>query len=269
MSEIILIPLLACIVLTGIHTYFGVHVIDREIIFVDLALAQVAALGSIVAFLLGFKFQSTISYLFSLLFALIGASIFSFARPTAKKFSQEAVVGIVYAVSTALSILLLTRAPAEAEHIKYMLVGNILFVSDKDVIKISVLYSAIGLFHYFFFKKFLTVTENYRNTNHNFSHKVWDFLFYTTFGVVVTSSVKVAGVLLVFSFLIVPAFCASLFYKGFVSRLITGWLLGILASGSGIILSVIYDLPTGPTIVGCFGIITLLSSLLLSFTHHP
>ncbi|MEW6685811.1 MAG: metal ABC transporter permease [Candidatus Edwardsbacteria bacterium] len=258
MFELMLLPFAACLILTGIHAYLGIHVIEREVIFVDLALAQIAALGAIIAFLFGMELHSTAAYVFSIAFTFVGATIFALTRLKERKVSQEAIIGIVYAVSAACSILVLDRAPSEAEHIKYMLVGNILFVKWPEIIKMAVLYGVIGLFHFIYRRKFLLISLNSEEAQkEKIPIKWWDFLFYATFGVVVTSSVEIAGVLLVFSYLIVPAVCAMLLSDKLKTRLLLGWALGSLTSLIGLYLSATLDFPTGAAIVCAFGLLVL------------
>lgn len=258
MLEFMFLPFIACLILTGIHAYLGIHVIEREVIFVDLALAQIAALGAIIAFLFGMELHSTTAYIFSLGFTFIGASVFSLTRLKERKVPQEAIIGIVYAVSAAAAILALNRAPSEAEHIKYMLVGNIIFVQLPEIIKMAILYAIIGLFHFVYRKKFLLISlAPDEAQKQKIPVRMWDFLFYASFGIVVTSSVEIAGVLLVFSYLIVPAVCAILLSNKLKTRLLLGWVLGSLTSLVGLYLSVALDFPTGATIVCTFGILVL------------
>jgi zinc/manganese transport system permease protein len=261
MFELMLTPFVACLILTGIHAYLGIHVIEREVIFVDLALAQIAALGSIFAVLFEFPLHSQSAYFVSLLFTFIGATIFSLTRMRDKTVPQEAIIGIVYVVTAAGAILVLEKIPEEAEHIKYMLVGNILFVNWKDVLKIFILYSLIGIFHYIFRDRFILISTNLDEAERKkIKIKLWDFLFYATFGFVVTSSVEIAGVLLVFSYLIIPAVCAILLAKSLGRRLIIGWVLGTAGSVIGLYTSAKFDLPTGAAIVCTFGGILLIVS---------
>lgn len=246
-------PLVACLVLTGIHGYLGIHVVERKVIFVDLAIAQIAALGAVIAFLFGFDLHGPATYWFSLAAASIGAVIFAWTRTRKETIPHEAIIGIVYAVSAALAILILSRAAEGDEHIRYMLVGNILLVDIPEIAKMAVLYSLIGLFHWRFRNRFLLIStrpeEAYRR---KLAVRRWDFLFYFTFGVVVTSSVRIAGVLLVFCFLIVPAVAAMLLVKSFSARLAAGWLFGAVASFLGILASYAFDLPTGASVVSAF-----------------
>jgi len=256
----LVLPFLTGLVLTGIHAYLGVHVVERGVIFVDLSLAQIAALGTTVAFLAGYDLHSGVSYFWSLGFTIVGAAIFALTRVHREtRIPQEAIIGIVYSVSAAAAILVMSKAPQETEHLKDMLVGNILAVNWQTVLKTAILYALVGLFHFIFRRKFLTITLNAHNGVTDIPNvKFWDFLFYTSFGFVVTSSVAIAGVLLVFSYLIVPSVAAMLFSQSIGKRLAIGWTMGALVSAIGILLSFRLDLPTGATIVCTFGIALML-----------
>lgn len=254
--EFLLWPLLACVVLVGIHVYFGLHVIKRGIIFVDLSLAQVAALGTTLAFLLGFSLDGEAAYLFSLGFALVGGTIFTLTRNAEARIPQEAFIGIVYAVSSAASILAVSHAPEGAEHSKYILIGSLLTVTPAVVFKTAGVYAAVGIFHYLARKPFLALTFQ---DGIPLSRKLlWEFLFYATFGLVVTSSVKITGVLVVFIFLVVPSVFAALLTESVGKRLWLGWLFGLVGSILGLVLSFILDTPTGATIVFVFGVMLLI-----------
>jgi zinc/manganese transport system permease protein len=257
------LPFVAALVLTGIHAYLGVHVVERGVIFVDLSLAQIAALGTTVALLAGFDVHSTISYFWSLGFTLIGAAFFAFARVQREtRIPQEAIIGIVYAVSAAASILVMSKAPQETEHLKDMLVGNLLAVNWETVIKTAVLYAVIGVFHYIFRKKFLAISLEAHNGVTSIPNlKFWDFLFYASFGLVVTWSVAIAGVLLVFCYLIVPSVSAMLFARSIGTRLALGWTIAAVVTALGIFLSFKIDLPTGATIVCTFGAMLLVLAI--------
>ena len=250
----LVLPFLASLILTGIHAYLGVHVVERGVIFVDLALAQIAALGATIAILAGMDSHGTSAYWISLAFTFMGALIFSFVRSATARIPLEAIIGIAYAVASAAAILAMSKATGETEHLKDMLVGNILAVSRPEVIKTAILYGVIGLFHYIFRKKFLLISIDPKAAQaQGISLRLWDFLFYASFGFVVTSSVAIAGVLLVFCYLIVPSVGAMLFADRIGSRLAIGWTMGTLVSALGIFLSVQMDLPTGAAIVCTFG----------------
>ena len=262
-------PFVASLILTGIHAYLGVHVVERGVIFVDLALAQIAALGATIAILLGMSPHGRGAYFLSLGFTFLGAGIFSVARTRRGHIPQEAFIGIAYAVASATAILAMSKATGETEHLKDMLFGNILAVSRPEVVKTALLYGAIGLFHYFFRKKFLLISTNPAQAEASgMSIRFWDFLFYASFGFVVTSSVAIAGVLLVFCYLIVPSVGAMLFADKIGRRLAIGWTMGTLVSALGVYFSVLLDLPTGATIVCTFGgVLILMFFIHLIFFH--
>ncbi len=252
-------PFVASLILTGIHAYLGVHVVERGVIFVDLALAQIAALGATIAILIGMDPHGRGAYFLSLGFTFLGAAIFSVARTRRGHIPQEAFIGIAYAVASAAAILAMSKATGETEHLKDMLVGNILAVSKADVAKTALLYGAIGLFHYIFRRKFLLISTNPEQAEASgISIRFWDFLFYASFGVVVTSSVAIAGVLLVFCYLVVPSVGAMLFADKIGRRLAIGWTMGTLVSALGVYFSVQLDTPTGATIVCTFGAVLIL-----------
>jgi zinc/manganese transport system permease protein len=247
-------PFMASLILTGIHAYLGVHVVERGVIFVDLALAQIAALGATVAILVGLDPHGLGAYWLSLGFTFVGAAVFAFARTRRGHIPQEAFIGIAYAVASAAAILAMSKATGETEHLKDMLVGNILAVSKHEVAKTALLYGAIGVFHYIFRRRFLLIsTDPEKAEAQGISIRFWDFLFYASFGFVVTSSVAIAGVLLVFCYLIVPSVGAMLFADKVGRRLAIGWTMGTLVSALGVYFSVLLDLPTGATIVCTFG----------------
>ncbi len=264
--QFLILPFLASLILTGIHAYLGVHVVERGVIFVDLALAQIAALGATIAILVGVNPHGDGAWIISLLFTFLGAGIFALVRARRGRIPLEAFIGITYAVASAGAILAMSKATGETEHLKDMLVGNILAVSKAEVIKTAALYGAIGLFHYFFRKKFLLIsTDPQEAERQGLSIGFWDFLFYASFGFVVTSSVAIAGVLLVFCYLVVPSVGAMLFADRIGPRLAIGWTMGTLVSALGCYLSVYLDLPTGATIVCTFGAILLVMFLVRTF----
>src|SRR6266536_1049301 len=262
-------PFVASLILTGIHAYLGVHVVERGVIFVDLALAQIAALGATIAILMGMSPHGRGAYFLSLGFTFLGAGIFSVARTRRGHIPQEAFIGIAYAVASATAILAMSKATGETEHLKDMLVGNILAVSRAEVARTALLYGGIGLFHYIFRKKFLLISTNPAQAEASgISIRFWDFLFYASFGFVVTSSVAIAGVLLVFCYLIVPSVGAMLFADRVGRRLAIGWTMGTLVSALGVYFSVLLDLPTGATIVCTFGAVLVAMFLIhLLFFH--
>jgi zinc/manganese transport system permease protein len=262
-------PFLASLIIAGIHAYLGVHVVERGVIFVDLALAQIAALGATFGILAGMDPHGGGSYWISLAFTFLGAAIFSVARTRRAHIPQEAFIGIAYAVASAATILVMSKATGETEHLKDMLVGNILAVSREVVWRTAVLYAVIGLFHYIFRKNFLLISTDPKAAEaKGLSVRFWDFLFYASFGFVVTRSVAIAGVLMVFCYLIVPSVGAMLFADRIGPRLAIGWTMGTLVSALGVYLSVLLDLPTGATIVCTFGAVLILMFFVHLFVYH-
>jgi zinc/manganese transport system permease protein len=258
MLELLWLPFLACLVLTGIHAYLGLHVLARGVIFVDLALAQVAALGVTAAVLAGHAPQSDAAWYYALAFTAGGAGLFALTRQrpdgTRERVPHEATIGIVYAVAAAATVLVLDRVPQGGEQIKQLLVGSILGVTGEDVGHVAALYTAVAAVHWLCRRPFLAISlgESVPRT------RLWDFVFYFTFGVVVTSSVRMAGVLLVFSYLIVPAVVGAGLATGIGARLLIGWGVGALASVAGLVVSYTADLPTGAAIVASFGAVLAL-----------
>ena len=255
MLDVLAAPFVACLVLAGIHCYLGIHVLMREVVFVDLALAQIAAMGAATATLFGFAPDSGPGFAASLAFTLVGAAVFALGRFKDRRVPHEAVIGIVYAVSSALAILVLSKSATERGEVEHMLVGRLLFVDWPEIAKTALLYAAVAGAHIAFRKPFMRMSRATADGTSPPGARGWDFLFYATFGAVVTSSVKMAGVLLVFSFLIVPAACAMMFYAAVRRRLIMGWVLGVAGGIIGLTASAIWDLPTGASVVAAFGVI--------------
>jgi zinc/manganese transport system permease protein len=258
-------PLAMCLVLTGIHGYLGIHVLSRKVIFVDLALAQIAALGSTVAVLLGYDPEhgdATTVYLFSLGFTFVGAAVFALTRMRHEKVPQEAFIGIVYATASAAALVLLARSPGESEHIKEMLVGNILLTTWPAIGKTAAVYAGIGAFHFIFRKQFLAISADAEAAaERGLRVALWDFLFYASFGLVITISVAIAGVLLVFTFLVVPGAVAFMFSDRLSVRIALAWGMSTSCSAAGMLVSYFGDLPTGPSVVVCFAGMLLIAAL--------
>ncbi|MBI4377504.1 MAG: metal ABC transporter permease [Nitrospinae bacterium] len=238
-------PFLVCIMLILIHVYFGIHILERGIIFVDLSLAQFIGLGIALSFLMGEEYR----YLFSIIFAVIGASILTVSRRVARFVNIEAFIGVLYIFSLATSILILDRSPHGLEEFKTILNGNILWVTPKDVLNTCIIYSMVGILHFVFRKKFLSLSfEDDGNI-------LWEFIFFLSFAIVLVKSVLIAGILQVFSFLLIPALIGRFYYKKKISSvLMLGWVIGFLVSLFGITLSYKLDLPTAPFIVASLSI---------------
>lgn len=248
-------PVIACLLLPGILVYYGLHIVHRGIIFVDLALAQVAALGACLCLMLGHEIHDVHTYLWSLGFTLLGALVFTFTRAHGPpRVPQEALIGIVYVVAAAASILLLSRTAEGNEELRRTLIGDVLTVSGGQVLRTAALYAAIAVVHWVFRRRFLAVSFDVAGAlAEGVSVRWWDFLFYALFGVVVTSFLQIGGVLLVFSYLIIPAVCAVLLGGSFRARLALGWAISTLGSVLGLIGSYRLDLPTGAAIVCALG----------------
>jgi zinc/manganese transport system permease protein len=246
----------ASLIIAGIHAYLGLHVVERGVIFVDLSLAQIASLGAAIAVWQGYDPHTDPQiYWMSLGFTLIGAFIFAMVKGHEARIPQEAIIGISYAVASAAVILTMSKATGEAEHLKDMLVGNILSVQWPEVWETAGIYLVIGIFHFIFRKRFLDIsTDAHAAAAKGISVRFWDFLFYASFGIVVTRAVAIAGVLLVFCYLIVPSVGGMLFSSKIGPRLAIGWVMGTVVSMLGMYLSVQFDLPTGAAIVCTFGL---------------
>ncbi len=255
-------PIAASLIIAGIHAYLGLHVVERGVIFVDLSLAQIASLGAAIAVWRGADPHDPSIYWMSLVFTLIGALVFAMIKGHEANIPQEAIIGISYAVASAAVILTMSKSTGESEHLKDMLVGNILSVQWPEVWLTGGIYVAIGLFHYVFRRRFLEISIDAKAAAaRGVSVRLWDFLFYASFGLVVTRSVAIAGVLLVFCYLIVPSVGAMLWARRIGPRLAIGWIMGVLVSMLGMYFSVQFDLPTGATIVCTFGLMLIVMAL--------
>jgi zinc/manganese transport system permease protein len=258
--------LVFCLILAGIHTYFGYHIVERGVIFVDLSLSQIAALGASVAILFGWGEESpTLSFLVSLAFTLAGSVLFAFLRKSQKTAPMEALIGITYAGAIAVSLLVLEKSATGTEHIKEMLVGTILTVSWHDTILMALLVFIIGTVHFFIRKKLFLISEDPEKAGKQ-GLKIWwwDIVFYATFGVIVTYSVKIAGVLLVFSLLIIPAISAMISVAGRSRRVIFGWVFGLAGCIAGLEVSMRFDSAAGPSIITTL-LIIMLSVIVMRF----
>jgi zinc/manganese transport system permease protein len=269
--QLMIPPFVACMVFVAMLGYLGVHIIARGVIFVDLALAQMAALGTTTALLAGLDAGSASGYVFALGFATLGALLFALTRSTAAKprVPHEAIIGIVYVVASAATLLVADRAPHGAETIKEALAGTILWVTWPQIAKLAVVYVVIGAFHWALRHRFFTLSmEEDRAIAEGWRVRWWDFLFYFSFGVAITLAVPIAGVLLVFTFLVVPAALAFLFTRRVRLLILLSWASAAVAAATGLAVSFRYDLPTGPVIVCAFGAV-LLAAGLVQFAARP
>jgi len=261
MWEVMFWPIVACVLLPWLLVYLGLHVVQRGIIFIDIAMAQMASLGICVAVLFHVDLAGWTTFAIALGFTLAGAAVFSITGKRSSQIPQEAVIGISYVVAAAAAILLLSRAAEGDEQIKQMLVGNILLVTPFEVWKCFALFFAVGLLHFFLRKNFLLVSYDRDGAwKKGLRVRWWDFLFYAAFGLVVTSFVRIAGVLLVFSYLIVPAVCGINLAGSLSRRLLIGWLIALIGGVGGLFFSFWWDLPSGAAIVCTFGALLILIS---------
>lgn len=278
-------PLIACLILPVMLVYLGLHIVRREVIFVDLALAQVAALGTCFCIVFGshthtweiplgsLKMDFSDSYLWALGFTLVGAAIFTLTRSVGRgRVPQEALIGIVYVVAAAAAILILSRSSEGNEELKRTLVGEVLLVGPGPVVKTFLMFLLVAIPHLVFRKKFLALSFDPEGAEaKTFSHRWWDFLFYALFGIVVTSFVQIGGVLLTFSYLIVPAVCANLVARSLGWMMLIGWIIATLAGIGGLAASYKFDLPTGAAIVCVLGAALVLVGTFASLkkSSHP
>ena len=269
MWDVMFWPIVACVLLPWLLVYLGLHVVQRGIIFIDIAMAQMASLGICVAVLFHLDLESPIAFGIALGFTLIGAAIFSLTGKRVSQIPQEAIIGIAYVVAAAAAVLLLSRAAEGDEQIKQMLVGNILLVTPSEVWKCFGLFAAVGVFHFILRRNFLLVSFDREGAyRKGLRVRWWDFVFYAVFGLVVTSFVRIAGVLLVFSYLIVPAVCGINLANSIGRRLLIGWLIALVGGIGGLFLSFWWDLPSGAAIVCTFGVLLILVSF-SGLLRHP
>ena len=255
-------PIVACVLLPWLLVYFGLHVVQRGIIFIDIAMAQMASLGICLAVLFHLDLEGWATFFIALAFTWVGAAIFSLTGKRASQIPQEAVIGISYVVAAAAAVLLLSRAAEGDEEIKNMLVGNILLVSPQDVWERFALFAAVGIVHFIFRKNFLLVSFDREGAyQKGLRVRWWDFFFYAVFGLVVTSFVRIAGVLLVFSYLIVPAVCGINLARRIGIRLFIGWIIALIGGVAGLFFSYWWDLPSGAAIACTFGALLVIISI--------
>ena len=260
--QLMLPPFVACMVLVAMLSYLGLHVIAREVIFVDLSLAQMAALGSLSALLFHVQPESPTTYLFALVATAIGAVLFSLTRTSGRsRVPQEAFIGIVYVVASAAAVLVANKLPGGGEAVEKTLVGSLLWVTWPKIVKLAIAYAALGVFQFALRRRFLTISFHPEQAEaQRWRIRAWDFVFYLSFGLVITLAVPIAGVLMVFSFLVVPAVIANLFTADTRRLTIIAWGSGALASFLGLWLSYTQDLPTGPLIVCMYGLLLVVAS---------
>lgn len=257
--ELLLPSAVLCALMLVTHTYFGLHVLARGIIFVDLALAQVAVLGASFAFMLGYDTHGNAAHAFAFGAALLAGAAFAGLRRITDKVTREVTIGCVYVVATAMTIVILSRSNQGMEELKTMLNGNLLFVRWQQILVLAAAYGALAALHAVFFRRFyvLSFGDSGKGRNGFF----WELLFFASFALVITLGVDLAGVLLVFAYLIIPAFSAALVVRTFGMRWLLGVVLGLAGSALGLWLSFTADLPTGATLVAVLGSLPIITAL--------
>ena len=264
--EVMKWPLAACLILPPLLVYLGLHVVKREVIFVDLALAQVATLGTCVALILGYQFSDRVTFWISLGVTFLAAALFSWTRSSDKRqVPQEAIIGITFVVAAAGVILLLSRVSGGKEELEHLLTGDILNVTARDVGQRAGIFAILGVFYGVFHKRFALISSDPDHASATgLNVRLWDFLFYAAFALVVVSFVRLAGVLLTFAYLIVPAVCAVMLAQGWKRRLAIGWAIAAAASLIGLWASYRLDLPTGAAIVCASGLLLILVGVVVA-----
>jgi zinc/manganese transport system permease protein len=259
-------PLVASLVLPPLLVYMGLHVVRREVIFVDLALAQVATFGTCIALIAGHGFNDHTTFWISLGVTFLGAALFSYSRNVKKnQVPQEAIIGITFVVAAAGVILLLSRVAGGKEELEHLLTGDILNVTAAEVGQRAALFAGLAVFYGAFHKRFALISsEPERALADGVNVRLWDFFFYAAFAVVVVSFVRVAGVLLTFAYLIVPAVCGVMLSGNWKGRLFVGWGIAAASSLVGLWASYALDLPTGAAIVCACGLALIVVSLIVS-----
>jgi zinc/manganese transport system permease protein len=257
-------PLIASLILPWLLVYLGLHIVQRGVIFVDLALAQTVAFGTCISLLAGYDVHDWQSYAFSLGFTFVGAVVLTFTRGRHQRVPQEALIGIVYVVAAAAAILALSKSASGHEELQRSLVGELLIVLPADVMKTFGLFVVLGAVHWVFRKKFLAISADPDRTEASgLNVRWWDFIFYMLFGLVVTSFVHIGGVLLVFSYLVVPAVCATYLVNSIVARFAVGWGIATLASVVSLFITARVDLPIGAAIVCALGAALVLVGIMV------
>jgi zinc/manganese transport system permease protein len=264
--EVMKWPLAACLILPPLLVYLGLHVVKREVIFVDLALAQLATLGTCVGLILGYHFNDRPTFWSSLGVTYLGAALFSWSRSSEKgPVPQEAIIGITFVVAAAGVILLLSRVAGGKEELEHLLTGDILNVTGAEVGQRAAVFAVLAAFYAAFHKRFALISSDPETAfAQGLKVRLWDFLFYAAFALVVVNFVRVAGVLLTFAYLIVPAVCGVMLAQHWMRRLAIGWGVAAIASLLGLSGSYSLDLPTGAAIVCACGLLLVLVSVFVA-----
>lgn len=258
-------PIIACVIFAGILSYFGNHILTRGIIFIDIAIAQIAALGTMIGLILGFAEESPVIQLISYGFTIVVISLFSLMRSKELKLSQEAIIGIFYCVALGIALLLADKIPGGSNYITKTITGNILWVTWKQVYTALAFVVVVGLVHIFMHRKFIHLSDTFQENNFNTKSQLYDLLFYITFGVIIVKAVLIQGIFLVFILLIAPAAIVRLFTANWKQRFIWSWLTGTIGSVAGIFISYEYNISNGPAIVTLLGAMVFIAAFVKVF----
>lgn len=275
--EMLALPFLACLLMGSLLSYLGIHVLKREVIFIDIAVAQVAAIGALAAHLLfHVEEDSLVSYLVSLACVLGIAGFYSQARHRVSEISVEAVIGISYAITAAGALFLMGVTPGHS-HAQEMLAGALLWIMWPQVATALVVFGAVGIILWCIRKPLAAVSQGYNQAvGRGMKVAWWDFLFYALLGAVITVAVRISGVVTVFALLIIPATASALLVTGWWPRMLLAWLTVVFASTSGLLFSYYLDFSVGPAIALCLGVLlaavaglVVLRAKLAAKPHRP
>ncbi len=256
-------PFLGCLAIVAIVGYMGLHVLKREVVFIDIALAQMAAVGVIVPHLLFHAHHdSPLTFIFPLVFTTAAAAFYAFARSRVVQIPLEATIGVSYAIASGAALFLIGVQPGGHVHVKQMLIGSILWTTGSDVAWCAAVFSVVGLLFYLMRKPFTRISDDYEAAVRAGMKVVgWDFLFYALLGIVIILAVRIAGVVIVFCFLIIPATTSAIFSSKWRIRLLLTWLFGAVASLLGLVFAYCLDFSLGPSVALFSGLVLVVCGL--------
>ncbi|MFC1477127.1 metal ABC transporter permease [candidate division KSB1 bacterium] len=262
-------PITICILFAGILSYFGNHILTRGIIFIDIALAQIAALGTMIGLLLGFAEGARSLEIISLVFTLAIISVFAMTKFEKQVIPQEAIIGIIYGLGLGLATLLSEKIPGGSNFITKTITGNILWVTWDQVFWTFLLFAAIAVLHVLLRKHFVKISESRENLPYSIGKvRFYELIFYITFSIVVVRAVPIGGIFLVFTLLIAPTAMATLFTQNWTARFIWSWIIGILGSMAGIYISYTFNISNGPAIVCMLGVFVFIMAFIRICTYR-
>ena len=261
--QFLLAPFCACVIMVTLFGYLGIHVLKREIIFIDIALAQIAAVGATVAHLFFHAEEhSLFAFLSSFGFTVMIAIFYSQVGKRIKQIPHEAIIGVSYAIAAAAALFLLATAAGGDVHLEHMLTGSILWADWHEIMQVGTVFGLVGLFHFIYRNRFIKFSDEMDKADHHEKSSLWDFLFYMSIGLVITLSVHIAGVLVIFSFLIIPATISAFFATSWMNRVFIAWIVGILSIISGLAFSYRFDYSCGPSVVLFLGLFLIIGAII-------